>query len=95
MREREARLSPIRARMPGVGSSVRIVLFLFLFFFKSIKTDENLDNNWGRRAFHKTSQLTSDLHDLSRVGWARQWYEYPRTKKESLKYYNYNFSSPS
>eukprot|EP00966_Prymnesium_polylepis_P147179 3399690-Prymnesium_polylepis.1 len=28
--EREARLPPIRARVPGVGSSVRIVLFLFI-----------------------------------------------------------------
>eukprot|EP00966_Prymnesium_polylepis_P045300 1048973-Prymnesium_polylepis.1 len=32
MWEREARLSPNSARMPGVGSSVRIVLLLFLFF---------------------------------------------------------------
>jgi hypothetical protein len=29
MWEREARLSPNRARMPGVGLSVRIVFFFF------------------------------------------------------------------
>ncbi len=31
MWEREARLSPISARMPGVGLSVRIVFFFFFF----------------------------------------------------------------